>query len=151
MCTDNVTNLYYFKNALRFDLRACIFKNFLGACTQTHQRQRALCEYSFVICLNNTMYNSFSTHKNDPPKLQFKYPALLIKSKKLANLTNRGPFVKIFLINICRYMENVLYICTDCCLFTKFFLANSFYLYGSQKFSPTKCFPCTVSAAEEHG
>ena len=29
-------------------------------------------------------------------------------------------------------------------LFAKIFLANSFYLYGSPKISPTKIFPCTV-------
>ena len=36
-------------------------------------------------------------------------------------------------------------ICTDCSLFTKLFLTNSFYLYGLPKFSPTKYFPCTYS------
>ena len=30
-------------------------------------------------------------------------------------------------------------------LFTKVFLANRFYLYGSPKYSPAKYFPCTVS------
>ena len=39
-------------------------------------------------------------------------------------------------------------LCTDCCLFAKFFLANSFYLYDSPKFSPTKYFPCTVSVLQ---
>ena len=34
---------------------------------------------------------------------------------------------------------------TDCSLFDKFFLVNSFYLYGLPKFSPTKYFPCTVT------
>ena len=44
----------------------------------------------------------------------------------------------IFLANIHRYTENVYGIYIDCCLFAKFFLANSFYLYGSQKFSPVR-------------
>ena len=33
---------------------------------------------------------------------------------------------------------------TDCILFAKFFLTNSFYLHSSPKFSPAKYFPCTV-------
>ena len=37
-----------------------------------------------------------------------------------------------------RYTENVIVICTDCNLFAKFFLTNSYYLYGSLKFSPVK-------------
>ena len=55
-------------------------------------------------------------------------------------------FAKIFLANIHRYTENVFGISTDftCSLFAKFFLANSFYLYGSPKFFPTKIFLCTV-------
>ena len=53
--------------------------------------------------------------------------------KKLENCER---FAKIFLTNIHRYMEKLYCgICTDCSLFTKFFLANSFYLYGSPKFS----------------
>ena len=37
--------------------------------------------------------------------------------------------------NICT--KNVFGICTNCSLFAKFFLTNSFYLYGLPKFSPT--------------
>ena len=42
------------------------------------------------------------------------------------------------------FTGNVYGICTDCCLFANFFLANSFYHHGSPKFSPTKYFLCTV-------
>ena len=42
------------------------------------------------------------------------------------------------------FTETLNGIYTDCSLFTKFFLTNSFYLYGLPKFSPTKYFPCTV-------
>ena len=35
--------------------------------------------------------------------------------------------------------------CALTSLFTKFFLTNSFYLYGLPKFPPTKNFPCMVS------
>ena len=52
--------------------------------------------------------------------------------------------VKFFLTNIHRYIENVFGICTDCSLFAKLFLTNSFYLYGSPKYSPAKYFMCTV-------
>ena len=34
--------------------------------------------------------------------------------------------------------------CTDCCLFAKFFLPNSFYLHDLPKFSPAKYFPCKI-------
>ena len=60
--------------------------------------------------------------------------------EKLVNLENGEPFAKVFLTNIHRYTENVYGISTDCCLFAKFFLANSFYLHGL----PTKYFPCMV-------
>ena len=40
-----------------------------------------------------------------------------------------------FPTNIYRYTENVFVICTACSLFAKFFLANTFYLYGLPKFS----------------
>ena len=53
--------------------------------------------------------------------------------ENLANLANHEPFAKIFLTNIHRYTENLYGICTDCCLFAKFFLTNSFYLNGSSK------------------
>ena len=43
-----------------------------------------------------------------------------------------------------RYTVNVFSICLDYSLFAKFFLANSFYLYGLPKFSPAKFFPCMV-------
>ena len=59
-------------------------------------------------------------------------------------LANRELFAKIFLTNIHRYTENVFGICTDCSLFSKFFSANSFYLYGSPKFVPAKYFPCMM-------
>ena len=36
------------------------------------------------------------------------------------------------------------YVANDFNLFTKFFLANSFHLYSSPKFSPTKILPRTV-------
>ena len=36
-------------------------------------------------------------------------------------------------------------ICTDCSLLAKVFLTNSFYLYGSPKFSFAKYFPCTLA------
>ena len=46
---------------------------------------------------------------------------------------------KIFVANIHRYRKNVFDIHTDCSsLFAKFFLANSFYLYGLPKSSPAK-------------
>ena len=51
---------------------------------------------------------------------------------KLVNLVNHKLFTKMFIVNIHRYTNNVFGICTDDCnLFAKFFLANSFYLYGS--------------------
>ena len=39
-----------------------------------------------------------------------------------------------------RHTENILNfgICTDCSIFAKFFLTNSFYLYGSPNFPPPK-------------
>ena len=40
--------------------------------------------------------------------------------------------------NIHRYTKNVFGICTDCNLFTKCFLTNTSYLYGSPKFSPVQ-------------
>ena len=40
--------------------------------------------------------------------------------------------------------QNVFGVCTDFSLFAKFFLANSFYLYGLPKISPAKVFACTV-------
>ena len=61
-----------------------------------------------------------------------------------ANLVNCEPFAKIFHAIIHRYTENVYGICTGCFLFPKFFLANSFYLYGLPKFSPTIYFPCMI-------
>ena len=64
--------------------------------------------------------------------------------KIVLNLANRDLFAKIFLTNIHRYTETVFGICIDCSLFAKFFPANSFYLYGSPKFSLIKDFPCTV-------
>ena len=69
--------------------------------------------------------------------------------EKLANSANCELLAKIFFTNIHRYTENVfdIILCTDCSLFTKFFLANSFffYLYGSPKSSPTKIYPCMVA------
>ena len=53
-------------------------------------------------------------------------------------------FAKSFLANIHKYTKNAFGICIDCNLFAKFFLANSSYLYGLSKLSPTKIFPCTV-------
>ena len=58
-------------------------------------------------------------------------------------LVNRELFAKIFLAIIHRYMEKV-YGISYCCLFAKFFLANSFNLHGLPEFSPTKYFMCTV-------
>ena len=60
------------------------------------------------------------------------------------NLANCEPFAKFF-ANIHRYTENVYGICTDCCLFANFFLANSFYLNDSPEFFPAKYFPCTIT------
>ena len=60
----------------------------------------------------------------------------------MANLANRQLFAENFLTIIYRYIKTVFGICTDCSLFTKFFLTNSFYLYGSPKFYPAKYFPC---------
>ena len=54
-------------------------------------------------------------------------------------------FAKIF-ADIHRYIENVFGICTDCSLFAKFFLTNSFYLYGS----PCQVFPVySISSGEQ--
>ena len=61
---------------------------------------------------------------------------------KLENLASHELFAKIFLSNIDRYTENVFGICTDRILFAKFFLTNSFCLYGLPKFAPAKYFPC---------
>ena len=58
-------------------------------------------------------------------------------------LASRDLF-EIFLANIHRYTENVFGIYTDCSLFAKFFLTNSFYLYGLPKVFPAKYFPCMV-------
>ena len=46
-----------------------------------------------------------------------------------------------------QYSQLAYGICTDCCIFTKFFFANSFYLHGSPNISPAKYFPCTVFEA----
>ena len=59
-------------------------------------------------------------------------------------LVNRELIAKVFLANIRRYTENVFGICTDYSLFIKLFLANSFYRYGSPKFSHAKSFLCTM-------
>ena len=59
-----------------------------------------------------------------------------LAGEKLANHAyDHEPFTKIFLTNIHKYTKNVFGICTDFRLFTKFFLANSFYLYGLPNFS----------------
>ena len=70
------------------------------------------------------------------------------------NLGNYGLFGKIFLTKIHKYTENVFGIFTDCSLFTKFFLTNSFHLYGLPIFSHVpyvaytcECASCTSSAA----
>ena len=55
--------------------------------------------------------------------------------RKLANLVNHELFT---LDDIHKYIKNVFAICTDCILFANFFLANSLYLHGLPKFSPTK-------------
>ena len=65
-----------------------------------------------------------------------------LAEEKLVNLTMSYVFANSNYFH--RYTENVFGIWTDCNLFTKFFLANSFYLYGSPKFSPAKYFPCVV-------
>ena len=59
------------------------------------------------------------------------------------NLANRESVTKIFLANIHRYTINIFGICTDCSLFTKYFLANSFYLYSL----PVKYLLCTVTVS----
>ena len=64
----------------------------------------------------------------------------ILVGRKLTNLVNCKLFTKIFLANIHRYTKNVFGICTDCSLFAKCFHTNSFYLYGSPKFSPAKTF-----------
>ena len=59
-------------------------------------------------------------------------------------LVNCEPFAKIFLAYIHRYTENIYGVCTDCSLFTKFFLANSFYLHAYiwfTKILPHQIFP----------
>ena len=66
---------------------------------------------------------------------------------KFVNLANRELFTKNFLTNIHRYTENVFGIYTDCSLFTKFFLTNSFYLYGLSKFSRVWCFVCDITSS----
>ena len=69
----------------------------------------------------------------------------ILTKEKLVYLVNRKLFAKILLANIPRYTENAFCICTDCSLFTKFFLANNFYLNHPPKFlPPAKYFPCTV-------
>ena len=60
---------------------------------------------------------------------------------KLANLANHELFAKNFSTDTPKMPCGI---CTNCSLFTKFLLTNSFYLYSSPKFSPTKYFPCTV-------
>ena len=67
-----------------------------------------------------------------------------LAGEKLVNLVNHELFAKIFLVNIHRYTENVLGICTDCRLFAKIFLANSFYLYGSPRFSHVRMVSITM-------
>ena len=62
--------------------------------------------------------------------------------KKLVNLVNRELFTKIFLTIIHTPKIYLGYALTS--LFAIFFLASSFYLYGSPKFSPAKIFPCMV-------
>ena len=55
---------------------------------------------------------------------------------KIGEFGKLSAFTEIFLANIHRYTENVFIICTNCSLFTKFVLANSFYLYSLLKFPP---------------
>ena len=45
-------------------------------------------------------------------------------------MANGELFAKIFLANIHSYTENVYGICTDCCLYTKFFPYQIFPAYG---------------------
>ena len=59
----------------------------------------------------------------------------VVAAAELSYLANCELLIKIFLTNIHRYTENVFGIYTDCSLFAKFFLTNSFYLYGLPKFS----------------
>ena len=58
-------------------------------------------------------------------------------------LANHELFAKVFL-TVLTDTPKCTWICTDCSLFPKLFLTNSFHLYGLPKFSSTKYFPCTV-------
>ena len=65
-------------------------------------------------------------------------------------LANHELFAKNFLTNIHRYTKNVFGIYIDYSLFTKFFLANRFYLYGSPKFLPPSI-SCVQYYVKVHG
>ena len=68
----------------------------------------------------------------------------ILVRKILADLVNHWLFAKIFLANINRHGKIVFVIVIDFLIFTKFFLDNNFYLYGSPKVYSTKLFPCIV-------
>ena len=94
-----------------------------------------------VICKHTTGYKikvySFTFHTHLILFL-IAYTGKFWLGKKLANLANRELFAKIFPTNIHRYTQNVFGIYTDCSLFTKFFLANSFICMVRQNF-PVYC------------
>ena len=63
--------------------------------------------------------------------------------EKLTNLANRELFTKFSLTNMHGYIESVFGICTDCSLFAKIFLANSFYAFNLPVWF-AKIFPCQI-------
>ena len=80
-------------------------------------------------------WNTYSNSTNFSNGVTFVFMLFAYRAWENFGGANHEPFAKIFLANIHRYTENVLGICTDFSLFTKFFLTNSFYLYSSPKFS----------------
>ena len=105
---------------------------------------------NFKFCSYKTVTSSFMlTEKDQILEAQFNiwyddYNTLIERTvlymrkfwqgKTLANLVNHEPFaVPIFTDAQKMYSYGI---CTDCCLFTKFLLAYSFYLHNSPKISP---------------
>ena len=68
------------------------------------------------------------------------YTGKLWLGEKLANLVYSELFAKLFLASIHSYTKSLSGICTDCSLFAKIFLTNSFYLYSLPNF-PCQIFP----------
>ena len=93
---------------------------------------------AFSLCLQVYKWaeNSYTVHGE------------ILAGEKLVNVAKIELFTKNFLTNIHIAIHSKMYLAyisigTDFSLFTKCFLANSFYLYGPLKISPIKFSPCS--------